>query len=181
VSRVNPRLVYWIAALYEKHEPKLTSKHQAILTCLATRHLNYEDGRGSCSTEQLMADNTASEATVRAALTRARQLSLLQQTRRGHRTGDGLSIASEWALIYPPISTAQERRVEKFSTAQKPLSQPLRTDGPTEKKQKTSRARASSAPRSQPKAQRRCPKCRFPVGADGTCGCPGVIHLQAAL
>ena len=177
MSRVNPRLAYWLARLYDKHEPPLTSVHRAILTCLATRHLDYSDGRGSCSNEQLMADNGAAEATVRSALTRARKLGMLQRTKRGHRTGDGLSIASEWALVYPPLSTAQEKRVDEFSTAQKPGSQPLRRDGPTEKKQKRRASARQAAPR-----PRRCAMCRSGdhehcTGRGCTCA---PAHLEAA-
>lgn len=117
MSRVNPRLVYWIAAVHQ--HPQLTAAHRDVLTYLAVQRLDYATGRGYCSEESLAQGRGCSVATVRRALTIAREVApkLLERTRRGHRLGNGHSAASEWRLIYPPISTAQGGTVEECSTA----------------------------------------------------------------
>lgn len=139
MSRVNPRLVYWIASLYEY--PELTSAHRDLLAYVATKRLDFGSGAGYCS-ERVVADALGvNESTVRRAFAMARKLGLMERTRRGHRLGDGRVISSEWQVIYPPIptgqgspvenSTAQESPVDPISTGQRKQSQPGATDPPT--------------------------------------------------
>lgn len=118
MSKVNPRLVYWIAAVHQ--HPKLTANYRDVLVHLAVSRLDYATGTGYCSERSLAAGCGHSVATVRRALSIARTAEpmLIERTRRGHRLGNGESSASEWRLIFPAISTAHQRSVEDDSTAQ---------------------------------------------------------------
>ncbi len=137
MARVNPRLIFWIAAVH-KH-PALSPAHRDILTYLAVMRLNFDTGTGYCSAQSLADGRGWDERTVRRALelARVKEPQLLRRTRRGHRLGDGRSMASEWALIYPPmpvdndISTGHQNPVEPISTGQSPhLNRTLLTSQP---------------------------------------------------
>jgi len=106
MSRVNPRLVYWLAALYDV--PGLTADRRDILVCLATRHLDFGTGAGYCSVATLSTVLGCHEQTVRRALETARTAGLIERTKRGHRLGNGKPIASEWQIIYPPQGVTRD-------------------------------------------------------------------------
>jgi hypothetical protein len=146
VSKVNPRLVYWIAALYDHKE--LKAAHHLILIYLAARKLDYSTGAGYCSVPTLAAELGNGAATVRRALDIAQKVGVLERTSRGYRRGDGTVTASTWQILYPPqplaseqltsISTDQKRAVETASTAQNDglnrslaVAQPLASEHPT--------------------------------------------------
>jgi hypothetical protein len=122
VSTINPRLVYWIAELYKRKQ--LTAAHRDILTYLAVTRLDYGTGAGYCSVRTLAEACGCHERTVRRALdaARASQPPLLARTRRGHRLGDGTVTASEWQVIYPPVSTGQPDPVDDASPVNNPPS-----------------------------------------------------------
>jgi hypothetical protein len=137
MAHVNPRLIYWIGAVH-KH-PALSPAHRDILTYLAVMKLDYGTGRGYCSVPTLASGRGWNERTVRRALElgRVKEPQLLNRTRRGHRMGDGRVIASEWALIYPPMpvdngtSTGHARPVDPISTGLSPdLNRTLPTSQP---------------------------------------------------
>ncbi len=124
MSRVNPRLVYWIAALHQ--QPGLHATQRDLLTYLAVKRLDYGTGSGYCSVRSLAEAKGVHESTVKRALDLAQQAGLLRRTRRGHRIADGVVAASEWQLIYPPTAqpddvgepTAQPDDVGSKPTAQ---------------------------------------------------------------
>lgn len=66
MSRVNPRLVYWIAGLYDGKE--LTAQHHRILIYLAVKKLDYGTGTGYCSVRTLATELDVSPTTVKLAL-----------------------------------------------------------------------------------------------------------------
>jgi len=100
VSRVNPRLVYWLAALYD--HPELTAAHRDVLVFVATRRLDFGSGGGYCSEAAIAEGVGCTERTARRALAWGRKLGLIERTRRGYRRGDGVVRSSEWQVIYPP-------------------------------------------------------------------------------
>jgi hypothetical protein len=51
VSRINPRLIYWIAALHD--EVTMKAAHRDILTYLAVKRLDFGSGAGYCSVDSL--------------------------------------------------------------------------------------------------------------------------------
>lgn len=107
MSGVNPRLVYWIKGLYARQE--LTAAHRDILIYLAVMRLDYGTGSGYCAVQSLAEGTGWHPATVKRALTIARQVDppLLARTRRGHRISAENVTASEWQVLYPPMPTAQ--------------------------------------------------------------------------
>jgi hypothetical protein len=131
MTRLNPRLFYWLAALYD-HPRLITSARRDVLLALAVKRLDYGTGAGYCSVRTLAGDTGLSEATVKRALDAARKTEpvLLERTKRGHRLGDGKVIASEWQIIYP-ISTAHGRTLEVNLNSSHPGSQQRTRDGPT--------------------------------------------------
>jgi len=108
MSRVNPRIVYWLASLHD-HED-ITDAHHAILNYLVTRILDYGDGTGYCSVETLATRSRHSQRTVGEALRRARKHGLLERTQRGHFTGgeDADKVPSRWKVLYPPLPTGTQ-------------------------------------------------------------------------
>jgi hypothetical protein len=110
VSKVNPQLVYWIAALYD--DPDLTAADRDVLTYLGVKRLDFGTGAGYCSIETLVKGTDWSESTVKRALARGQEKSHIERTRRGNRSGDGALIASEWQVLYP-ASTGHRRPVEE--------------------------------------------------------------------
>jgi hypothetical protein len=103
MSRINPRLFFWLVAVHD--HPALSPAHRDILAFMALKKLDYGTGRGYCSIPALAEGRGWHPATVKRALqlARTKEPKLLQQTRRGHRLNDEQTIASEWALIYPPV------------------------------------------------------------------------------
>lgn len=110
MSRINPRLVYWIADLYD--DPDLTAADRDVLTYLGVKRLDFGTGAGYCSIETLVKGTDWSESTVKRALARGQKKSRIKRTRRGNRGGDGTLIASEWQVLYPS-STGHGRPVEE--------------------------------------------------------------------
>ena len=82
MSKVNPRLVYWIAALHD--QAQLTAAHRDVLTYLAVKRLDFETGAGYCSVRLLAESRGCHEATVKRALDIAQKTTppLLKRTRR---------------------------------------------------------------------------------------------------
>src|SRR6516225_6316203 len=95
----------WLV-LIRDHPEKPPALQCHVLYGLALR-MDWATGSGYASAAQLAADAQCQERTVRNATTWARKAELLLQTRRGHRLGDGRTIASEWQLTRP---------VDNFST-----------------------------------------------------------------
>ena len=110
MSRINPRLVYWIAGLYD--DPDLTAADRDVLTYLGVKRLDFGTGAGYCSIETLVKGTAWSESTVKRALARGQKKSHIERTRRGNRSGDGALVASEWRVLYPS-STGHGRPVEE--------------------------------------------------------------------
>jgi len=167
MARVNPRLVFWIAAVH-KH-PALSPAHRDILTYLAVMRLNFETGNGYCSVPSLAQARGHSESTVRRALmlARTKEPKLLERTRRGHRLGDGQAIASEWKMLYPPIpdsiSTVQQRPVE--------TSRDMSADASTVQKRGLNRSGAASQPVTRDR----------PTGIEGTTDIEAATRRRNAL
>lgn len=116
MSRINPRLIYWIAAVHR--QPELKAAHRDVLIYLAVMRLDYGTGKGYCSMQSLAGGRGWHEHTVRRALELAQKVTppLLRRTRRGHRLGNGQVVASEWQVLYPPMSTGHGGTVENGST-----------------------------------------------------------------
>jgi hypothetical protein len=93
------RVLEWMAALRD-HPKRPSSMQRQVLEMLALR-LDWKTGRGFASTGQLADDADVDERTVRRATGWARGADMLIQTRRGHRLGDGRTVASEWRLVIP--------------------------------------------------------------------------------
>lgn len=117
MSKINPRLVYWIGAVHKR--PDLSASHRDILTYLAVMRLDYGTGKGYCSVRMLAEGRGWHEATVRRALDLAQKGDppLLARTRRGHRISSEVVVASEWQVVYPPMPTAQGNAVGSSPTA----------------------------------------------------------------
>jgi hypothetical protein len=103
----------WLKAIRD-HPDRPSATERVVLECLALR-LNWTTGKGFCSVQQLMEDAPAAKRSVLRALEWAQSdtVTILKQTRRGGRKGDGSVLASEWALIVP--------------VSQGAISDPLRT------------------------------------------------------
>ena len=136
MSKVNPRLAYWIGVLYDHKE--LTDAGRAVLIYLATRMLDFETGTGYCSITSLAGRLGKGESTVRRALDLGERAKVIEQTRQGRRLGDNTTVASEWKIHYPPlpqpvsserlrdVSIVHPLTVEDVSTARKQrLNRPL--------------------------------------------------------
>lgn len=106
------RPMEWLAALRD-HPDRPPVTQRMVLVSLAQR-MDWSTGCGYASTGTLAADADCAERTVRSATGWARGQSMLKQTRRGHRRGDGRVIASEWALCLP-VSTGSPVPVEDTS------------------------------------------------------------------
>lgn len=109
MSRVNPRLFYWLAALLEHKD--LTAGHYRVLSYLALKRLDYGSGAGYCSIASLANGLGVGVTVVKDALRLAQKAGLLEQTRRGHRLNDDASAASEWQILYPPNPTAAQASI----------------------------------------------------------------------
>lgn len=109
MSKVNPRLVYWIKAVtHHKGVPgedgkliPFTDGHRLILISLAADCLDFGTGAGYCSARTLAERSGKARSTVMRALELGRKAGLIEQTRRGHRITNETKIASEWRIIYP--------------------------------------------------------------------------------
>jgi hypothetical protein len=101
----------WMAAVRDHPDrPPMLQSH--VLTMLALR-LDWSTGRGFASTAQLAADADCSPPTVKRATGWGRTAGMLVQARRGHRRGDGTTVASEWQLELPvtgmPVDNSSQR------------------------------------------------------------------------
>ena len=116
------RPLEWMTAIRD-HPARPPAAQRHVLAMLALR-LHWKTGEGAASAAQLAADADCCERTVRNATgwARGEAVKLLEQTRRGHRLGNGEVRASEWRLC--PPSTCQPRAVEKASTGKSEPSQP---------------------------------------------------------
>ena len=108
MSKVNPRLVYWIRAVYDCKA--LSAGDRDTLICLAVKYLDYETGSGFCGTRTLTDSLGKDKRTILRALGAGRNAGLLEQTHRGHRRGDGSGMASEWQLLWPPVPPQGDNR-----------------------------------------------------------------------
>ena len=152
MSKVNPRLAYWIGVLYDHKE--LTDAGRAVLIYLATRMLDFETGTGYCSITSLAGRLGKGESTVRRALDLGERAKVIEQTRQGRRLGDNTTVASEWKIHYPPlpqpvsserlrdVSIVHPLTVEDVSTA-RPLAV---EDVSTARKQRLNRSETASQP-----------------------------------
>jgi hypothetical protein len=77
----------------------VSSATKNVLVMLALRM--SEDGTGWVAQRRLAADASLSVRTVRRAVAWARTNGWLERTRRGHRLGDGRSLANEYRLVAP--------------------------------------------------------------------------------
>ncbi len=110
-----PWTLLWLKAVRDQPDrPPPVQRH--VLTCLLLR-VDWESGEGFASTESLMADADCAASTVKRATGWARGHRLLAIKKRGHRRGDGVSVATSWALLLP-ASTGHGRPVEGVSRGQ---------------------------------------------------------------
>jgi hypothetical protein len=91
----------WLTAVRD-HPDRPAALQRHALTMLALR-LDWATGRGFASMRDIAADADASDHTVKRATSWARsdKVGLLLCTRRGHRLGNGTTVASEWQLTMP--------------------------------------------------------------------------------
>ena len=81
MSRINPRLVYWIADLYD--DPDLTAADRDVLTYLGVKRLDFGTPvRAAVSAPQqtLVKGTDWSESTVKRALARGQKKSRIKRT-----------------------------------------------------------------------------------------------------
>lgn len=129
-------------------------EQRLVLDCLALR-LDWKTGCGSASSAQLAADAGCAVRTVWRATGWAREAGLLIQSRRGHHTGNGQRVASEWRLAIPPPqpATADRLAASQPATADRlagvSTCQPGGPNLPAEPSQP-----ASGAPPSRPRSSR---------------------------
>lgn len=90
----------WLNAVY-CHPDRPPAAQRDILSALAVKYLDWRSGEGFASIEMLADFCGAARSTVQRALRWARAAELLVLTRRGHRLGNGKTIASEWRLSLP--------------------------------------------------------------------------------
>lgn len=112
------RPVPWMRAIRDA-VPRFTTSRLAVLLCLGLR-MNA-DGTGFASARQLGSDARVDERTARRATDEARGRGYLNRTRRGHRLGNDVGLASEWKLTLPVDNLAQPgtgARLSEFSTGQ---------------------------------------------------------------
>lgn len=137
----------WMTAVRD-HPGRPSTMQRHVLLCLALR-MDWRTGTGFASAAQLAADADASEDTAQRATTWARGHELLYRTRRGHRTGDGQVVASEWELTLPSQTrtgaglSGPQTRSGRASNPQGPPSQ-TRT-GAAPSRPSPSRPRSSAA------------------------------------
>jgi hypothetical protein len=162
----------WMTAVRD-HPARPPALQVHVLLFLALR-MDWQTGCGFASTAQLAADADCSNPTVKRATGWGRESGMLVQARRGHRLGDGRTVASEWRLAIPQRLTGDtltgasgDQRPHLNGSAEPP--QRLTADPPS--RPRSSRPRSSAngdgagAPRppsAQPETQRRiwpCPGC----------------------
>lgn len=97
----------WLAAVRD-HPDRPAALQRHALTMLALR-LDWTTGSGFASMRDIAADSDASDHTVKRATGWARsdKVGLLVCTRRGHRLGNGTTVASEWQLTLPVDGQSQ--------------------------------------------------------------------------
>jgi hypothetical protein len=109
----------WMRAIREV-APSRSAEH--VLWALALRL--DADGTGFASIRQLADDTRMSQETVLRATRWARSAGYLEQTKRGHRKGDGRTVASEWLLLNVSLVTG------RGSQPVTPASQPVTREAP---------------------------------------------------
>jgi hypothetical protein len=136
------------------HPERPTPAQSHVLDRLALR-TDWQTGCGFASIHQLAADTQYGERTVKNAIAWAIRHNLIVRTRRGHRLGDGTTIASEWRLSLPATSTGTGMHLEDTSTGtgvhlngHLSASQGARTAPPS----RTSSSRTSPSARSRARA-----------------------------
>lgn len=170
----------WMKAVRD-HPQRPPSAQRDVLFCLALR-LDWKTGEGFASTGQLAADADVDERTVRRATGWARKAAMLVQKRRGHRTGDGGTLASEWRLTMPQpdtgdllseTSTGQSADLNRTEDAPQPDT--ATPPSGTSSSRTSSSARGADATASRPPATpenlapRRvppCPECGKPFAPE---------------
>lgn len=175
MSNVNPRLTYWVKAVNAC--PDFTDAHVRILICLAVDCLDYGTGAGYCSEDMLFRRTGKKDRTIRDALKLAQKVGLIERTRRGHRLGNGGKIASEWQLIYPPMSPRRDVGSTSTGSSMPVGSSSTGSGVPVEDVSTGSRMHLNrQIPASQPAAT-----CR-PTGNEGTTGneAPSTAHAREA-
>jgi hypothetical protein len=97
----------WLAAVRD-HPDRPAALQRHALTMLALR-MNWTTARGFASMRDIAADADVSDHTVKRATGWARsdKVGLLVCTRRGHRLGNGSTVASEWQLTLPADNQSQ--------------------------------------------------------------------------
>jgi len=91
------RPLAWLNSVYH-HPAKPPSNQRDVLTALAVKFVDLDSGEGHASIEELADFCDASRSTVQRALRWARKESLAVRLSRGHRLGNGESVASAWQL-----------------------------------------------------------------------------------
>jgi hypothetical protein len=87
----------WLNEIY-CHSRRPPASQRDILTALAVKFLDWRTGEGFASVEMIAEFTGSARSTVQRALRWALRESLLIRTRRGHRLGNGKTVASEWRL-----------------------------------------------------------------------------------
>jgi hypothetical protein len=188
----------WMTAVRD-HPDRPPALQAHVLLLLALR-MDWQTGCGFAATSQLAADAQCQERTVKNATRWGREHEMLVRSRRGHRLGDGRTVASEWRLTVPSqgltgdtlngISTGAGIPVETFSrgtgtslNGQMSASQGARTDPPsrTSSSRTSSSARGDGAkaprpphatPENPPPRVPPCPECGEPFTAEDLRGDP---------
>lgn len=102
-AAVTIRPLIWMRAL--RDDSRCTATRLTVLCMLALRM--RADGTGYASAQKLADDSRVNERTARRAVEWARWESYLNRTRRGHRLGNGQTVASEYALTLPVDNSSQ--------------------------------------------------------------------------
>jgi hypothetical protein len=134
------RIAEWQKAVRD-HPDRPPPEQCLVLDRLALR-LDWRTGSGSTSSVQLAADADCTDRTVRRATGWARRAGLLDQTRRGHRLGNGQRAASEWQLVIPQTQPDTTDRL----TASQPDTTDLLIGGSTGQRGRLNRTAGPSQP-----------------------------------
>lgn len=130
--------IVWLRVIRDA-VPGYTDAGHRVLTALALRM--SKDGRGYAAISTLAADTGKGQATVRRATQEAQRRGHLAQTRRGHRLGDGRTVANEWELTGPQPLTGELLSESQPLTG---VSQPLTGEHPRGLRSKRSKQAASA-------------------------------------
>lgn len=129
--------------------------------------LSAKTGKGSASVADIAQAAGIGERTVKRATAWAQEAGWLEQSRRGHRLGDGTAAGSSWELLIPESQRANSASQRASSTAQRASSGPQRASSPE----------PAFAPPSSTKRKRSLPQGRrcsngFSIGlVDGIATC----------